>query len=347
MWNFSTWPFNRLTLLILGITTGTVASLVAYAPISVNAAPASTAKFSDIKTHWARPFIEALAAKNIIAGYIDGTFRPNQPVDRDEFAAIVSQAFNQNQVRQINSGTMYKDVPSAYWAAPAIKEAYETGFMNGYSGGFFRPRTEISRAQALVDIANGLHMSSSSSTSSANQKIAAPALQNQANVQSIAYQPSPRRLAKKRFFMPLASAALMQPVFMAAATAQTMPLSRQNSLLSSNKGLAPKAPALSSAKSKNASPTSSPSFALSKYYADANKIPLSAVPSVVAATQANIVASYPNPRMLNPNQPATRGDAAAFIYQALVHQGKMKPLSNKAVASKYIINPNNSAVDRK
>jgi hypothetical protein len=84
--------------------------------------------------------------KNILAGYLDGTYRPNKPVQRDEFAAVIRQAFNQEPVREIAGGSVYKDVPSGYWAASAIEEAYQTGFMTGYPGGFFRPNQDISRA---------------------------------------------------------------------------------------------------------------------------------------------------------------------------------------------------------
>jgi hypothetical protein len=45
---------------------------------AVVAAPTSNASFPDIQDHWARPFIEPLAEKDILAGYLDGTYRPNQ-----------------------------------------------------------------------------------------------------------------------------------------------------------------------------------------------------------------------------------------------------------------------------
>jgi hypothetical protein len=69
--------------------------------------------FSDVEAdYWARPFIQAVAERNVITGFPDGTFRPNQPVDRAEFAAMIQKAFNQTQVRQLSAGG-FKDVPSA------------------------------------------------------------------------------------------------------------------------------------------------------------------------------------------------------------------------------------------
>ncbi|MHC5832333.1 MAG: S-layer homology domain-containing protein, partial [Nostoc sp.] len=45
--------------------------------------------FSDIQSHWAKASILAAAKLNILKGYVDGTFRPNAPVTRAEFAAII------------------------------------------------------------------------------------------------------------------------------------------------------------------------------------------------------------------------------------------------------------------
>jgi hypothetical protein len=55
------------------------------------------------------------------------------------------------------------------------------------------------------------------------------------------------------------------------------------------------------------------------------------------------VVNYPNQNMLNPNQPATRGDIAAFIYQALVAQGKIESLPSSVKASDYIVGRSTSS----
>src|SRR5579883_2954873 len=109
--------------------------------------PTSAASFSDVaQDYWASPFIQALAAKNVIAGFPDGTFKPDQPVTRAEFAAMIAKAFNPNPVRQLSAGG-FSDVPSNYWAAGAIQKAYETGFMSGYPGNVFRPNQQIPKVE--------------------------------------------------------------------------------------------------------------------------------------------------------------------------------------------------------
>ena len=79
------------------------------------------------------------------------------------------------------------------------------------------------------------------------------------------------------------------------------------------------------------------SVIISEYYADAEQIPYYAINGVAEATKANIVVNYPDPRVINPNQPATRGEIAALIHQTLVRQGKIQPLAGNVEASKYIV----------
>ena len=342
MFNFPRLSSETIAFLTLGLATGAVAPLVNLASGAVVAAPTSKASFPDIQDHWARPFIEPLAEKNILAGYLDGTYRPNQPVQRDEFAAVIRQAFNQEPVRKIASGSVYKDVPSGYWAALPIKEAYQTGFMTGYPGGFFRPNQNISRVEALVALEKNLNSSSTSPTPSATQTTNQEAT-SQATTRATTQPVSTRRATKKRLFIPLAMTSLMQPLVTAPANSQSTPANGSPSSVASDKGISPSNSPSSLVSKQGLSSTQPVSFTVSNYYVDAQKIPYYAVDDVAAATKANIVVNYPNPQILNPNQPATRGDVAAFIYQALVAQGKIEPLPSNVEASNYIVNrPTNS-----
>ena len=138
-------------------------------PSLTTPSPTSTVNLSDVSSdYWARPFIQALADNNVIAGFPDGTFRPNQAVTRAEFAALIQKAFgNQNRVRQLNPGG-FSDVPANYWAASAIQSAYETGFLAGYPGNVFRPNQEIPRVQGIVALASGLGLTPSSTGTSSD-----------------------------------------------------------------------------------------------------------------------------------------------------------------------------------
>ncbi|MBD1937040.1 family 10 glycosylhydrolase [Microcoleus sp. FACHB-68] len=110
-------------------------------------------QFSDIQTHWARPFIEGLRARNIISGFPDGTFRPDKPISRAEYAAVLQRAFKQPLKRQY---VPFVDVAPGFWAASAIQQAYETEFLSGYPEQRFRPGDQITRAQVLISLVSGL-----------------------------------------------------------------------------------------------------------------------------------------------------------------------------------------------
>ncbi|MGH1395335.1 MAG: glycoside hydrolase family 10 protein [Trichormus sp.] len=113
----------------------------------------TTARFSDVQNHWARPFIEALAERRILNGYPNGTFRPDNSVTRAEFAAIVAAVFNVAVKRPYIS---FRDVPATHWAAGAIKKAYETGFLTGYPNQIFGLNDRIARGDVLVALVSGL-----------------------------------------------------------------------------------------------------------------------------------------------------------------------------------------------
>jgi hypothetical protein len=152
------WQSGTAVFLALGIASGAVAPMIASAP-----AAAQNVSFSDVSSaYWASDFIRALASRDIIAGFPDGTFRPNDPVTRAQFAAMVRKAFPKSRIR---NAINFVDVPSNYWAYTAIQEAYTTGFLAGYPGNVFNPNQNIPRVQVLVSLANGLNYTASGSVS--------------------------------------------------------------------------------------------------------------------------------------------------------------------------------------
>jgi hypothetical protein len=112
--------------------------------------------FPDIQNNWARSFIEVLAARGVILGFPDGTFRPDEPVTRAQFAAMIRKAFGRAPER---SGINFVDVPPTYWGLEAIQEAYRTGFLEGYPNNIFQPEQNIPRVQVLVSLVSGLDLS--------------------------------------------------------------------------------------------------------------------------------------------------------------------------------------------
>lgn len=128
--------------------------LSAIAAIWQPTAAYSQTQFNDVQGHWAQPCLTQLAQQRIINGYPDGSFKPNAPITRAEFAMLLSNAFP--NAPEVRSGGKFADIPTHYWASTAIRKAYQTGFLAGYPGGVFRPTENIPRVQALVSLASGL-----------------------------------------------------------------------------------------------------------------------------------------------------------------------------------------------
>ncbi|MEO8890104.1 MAG: S-layer homology domain-containing protein, partial [Coleofasciculaceae cyanobacterium] len=119
--------------------------------------------FPDIQGNWARSFIEALAARGVIKGFPDGTFRPDDPVTRVQFAAMIRQAFPGAPKRP---ATQFVDVPGTFWGFEAVQAAYQLGFLEGYPNSIFQPGQNIPRVQVLVSLATGLNLTPPSQVAS-------------------------------------------------------------------------------------------------------------------------------------------------------------------------------------
>jgi parallel beta-helix repeat protein len=127
---------------------------VEFVAATVNAPPGGATAFIDVApNYWAKSYIEALASKGVIAGFPDGSFKPNEPVTRAQFAAIINKAFAPQAQQQ---ATNFSDVSRNFWAYDAIQTATKSPFLAGYPNNTFRPQQEIPRVQVLVALANGL-----------------------------------------------------------------------------------------------------------------------------------------------------------------------------------------------
>jgi hypothetical protein len=148
--------YKTTTALFLTLTFGVGATLpITISLVNPPMVMAQNSQFNDVSpNYWAANFINPLVQKGVIAGFPDGTFKPDAPVTRAQFAAMVQKALPKNQIR---SAINFNDVPSNHWANNAINNAYQMGFLSGYPGQIFRPEQNIPREQVLVSLANGLN----------------------------------------------------------------------------------------------------------------------------------------------------------------------------------------------
>lgn len=101
--------------------------------------------FSDVAADaWYCSSVSTLSRMGIIAGYPDGTFRPNAPITRAEFAAIATRFDNNGDKTPVS----FTDI-IGHWAEGEITVAANHGWVSGYGDNTFRPQNQITRAETM------------------------------------------------------------------------------------------------------------------------------------------------------------------------------------------------------
>lgn len=113
--------------------------------------------FADLgDAEWAREAVYALSNKEIISGYTDGDFKPNNNITREEFVKIIVCAFKLNT---FGSGNCFVDVPQGHWAEIYISSASRSGIVGGVGNSVFGLGQNITRQDMAVIIYNALALS--------------------------------------------------------------------------------------------------------------------------------------------------------------------------------------------
>ena len=108
------------------------------------------AYFSDVPSHyWGKNAIQTGVAAGYISGDGNGIFRPNDPVTRQEAAAMISRILDLKQ----NESRAYRYTDSyaiSNWAKGVVGAVSEAGIMAGYPDGSFGPNKVLTRAEAVL-----------------------------------------------------------------------------------------------------------------------------------------------------------------------------------------------------
>ena len=110
------------------------------------------ADFSDITDQKVAEAVDKLVGFNIITGYEDGTFRPDNQITRAEFAAIVTRykGIADNLASDAVTGFSDLDADSSRaWARPYVKAAVDAKIINGFDDGTFRAGEPVTYEQAV------------------------------------------------------------------------------------------------------------------------------------------------------------------------------------------------------
>lgn len=193
----------------------------------------------------------------------------------------------------------FLDVPQDFWAYPFITTLAERGIVNGFPGGYFKPTDPVTRAEfsALLQAAFAQN----------------PGRDNVAVFRDV----------PPDFWAVPAIDRAIQTGFLRGYPDNTFQPQQE----------IPRVQALVAlASGMNLAPPSSPGQVLQSLYQDADQIPKYAIEKVAAASTAGLVVNYPNAKLLNPNQNATRAEVAAMIHQALVREGRLPQIQSPYIA---------------
>ncbi len=135
----------------------TLAVVLAFAMI-LSMGVISTFAYSDVeagtKTDEA---VTILSNLNILKGYEDGTFKPDETVTRAEMAAIICRTLGyESQAESSKGTTVFNDVAADHWASGYVNVAQAQGIINGYGNGQFGPEDKVTYEQAVKMIVSAL-----------------------------------------------------------------------------------------------------------------------------------------------------------------------------------------------
>ncbi|MEO1592657.1 MAG: S-layer homology domain-containing protein, partial [Cyanobacteria bacterium J06632_22] len=124
-------------------------------PYIVQPRATSASDFPDTGSHWAGDYISALAQRNLIRGFSNGTFQPNAPMTRAQFASLIVGAFSPGTRR---TAATFSDVPDDFWAAEVIQRAYRAQFLSGFPDYTFAPQNPVLKLQVLLSLVSGMEL---------------------------------------------------------------------------------------------------------------------------------------------------------------------------------------------
>lgn len=124
----------------------------------------NTLNFSDLsENHPHYEAIKRLYEMGVIKGYEDGTFRPDQTVNRAEFAKMILEAFGYPLIDKKTPS--FKDSQPSDWHYPYIETAKYQGMIKGYKSRMVKPGQTIIKAEGLKILLEAAKLNISTNTS--------------------------------------------------------------------------------------------------------------------------------------------------------------------------------------
>lgn len=132
--------------LLSAVLAGVIAFTMAVPAFAANSAP-----FTDINVQSEQgQAILKMYDKGYLAGYADGTFRPNGYVTRAELVRIINQVFDFTVNEKLNTTDFSDNADTKAWYYGDVRVAQQMGYISGFGDNSFRPKDNFTRQQACV-----------------------------------------------------------------------------------------------------------------------------------------------------------------------------------------------------
>ena len=116
----------------------------------------ANAFYTDMEeSHWAYQPIKFLTEVGVVVGYPDGTYKPDIPVTRAEFASMAIKALGQEDAN-VTQEIHFSDVKPDFWAYNIIQKAVYFDLIPDANDEHFRPYDSVTRAEAISIAVNAL-----------------------------------------------------------------------------------------------------------------------------------------------------------------------------------------------
>ncbi len=115
-------------------------------------------EFTDMAGHENAEAVARLELLNVLKGYPDGTFKPDNTITRAEFAAVAVRVSGLENVAMAAKGlpTGFSDVPAWHWASGYVGTASKMGIVVGIGNGLFAPESPVKYEEAITMIVRAL-----------------------------------------------------------------------------------------------------------------------------------------------------------------------------------------------
>lgn len=125
------------------------------------------ADFSDVASTDAHAVaIESLVSQGILEGYSDGTFKPDQEVNRAEALKIILMGVGAEVDESSGAALVFSDVSEEDWFFSYVSTGVALGIIQGYEDGTFKPEQTVNRAEAVKMLLAAAEIAVSSPSSS-------------------------------------------------------------------------------------------------------------------------------------------------------------------------------------